>query len=341
MKNNKKIWTIVSCLMITLIILHYLALTITYFSIFNKVPVKDYQVSPGLNYEEIQNDYNIKYISFKSKNNILQGYYLKNDSAKGLVVMSHGFKDGADSLISSQLFFLENGYSVFAFDNSGFNLSSGKINGFSQSLIDLESALTFLNTNNDFKNYKKLLFGFSCGAYASCAIFNLNVLNIYGSVSISGFNDASNLIFNKGKEYVGLLAYLGKDFINLIQTNKFKEYSNYLAIDGINTTTLPFFIIHSLKDKTITYDTCSILSLKNKINNQNVFTYLDKENDHSSLIYSDEAKDYQKNINSSLKKIKSKQEKIQFVKNVNDYKYCEVNYYLYSNILSFYDYCLK
>jgi predicted alpha/beta-fold hydrolase len=311
---------------------------VAYNTIFSRYNRPDYNITPGLiNYEEISETYNRTEVSFKSNNETLQGYYYKNDEAKALVVMSHGANDGADSLLSSSLYFLNNGYSVFSYDNTGCFSSTGRVNGFSQSLIDLENALYFLNEDTNYKNYKKLLFGYSLGGYASTAIFNLDVKNVYGSVSISGFNDASNLIFNKGKSYVGPLAYLGKPIINTIQSKRFKEYNNYTALSGINKVDTPIYLIHGLNDTTIRYKNDSISILKDDIINKNVLYHIEENKDHVSILYSDEANEYRNEIDTNLSKIKKYDEKAEFVKNVDDYKYSKLNMKLYQSIISFYD----
>lgn len=341
MKKYKKTLIITCICIIAFLLLHYVGAIIAYNTIFSRYERPDYNITPGLiNYEEINNTYNRKEVSFKSKNETLQGYYYKNDNAKALVVMSHGSNDGADSLLSSSLFFLNNEYSVFSYDNTGCFSSTGKVNGFAQSLVDLESVLSFLNEDNNYKDYKKLLFGYSWGGYASTAIFNLDIKNVYGSVSISGFNDASNLIFNKGKSYVGPLAYLGKPIINSIQNKKFKEYNNYTALSGINKVNTPIYLIHGLNDTTIRYKNDSIAILKDDITNENVLYQIEENKDHISILYSDEANTYRNEIDTNLSKIKKYDKKVEFVKNVDDYKYSKINMELYQSIISFYDNCM-
>lgn len=328
--------------LISLIIINTAGVNIAYNSTFSRYNRPDYNITPGLiNYQSIKDIYSREEISFKSNEETLKGYYYSIDNSKALIIMSHGLKDGADSLLSSTIYFLNNGYNVFTYDNTGCFDSTGKANGFSQSLVDLKNALFFLNNNDKFNKQRFLLFGYSWGAYATASIFNFDVENIYGSVSISGYNDAKNLFFNKGKTYVGILAYLGKNLIENIQYKKFDKIVNYTAVNGINNTTTPVFVIHGKEDNEIKYNTDSIISLKDNIINSNVIFSLENNKDHISILYSKESYEYQNIVNKQLKSIKKYDKKTVFLKTVDNYKYSEIDNSLYERINNFYNDCIK
>jgi dipeptidyl aminopeptidase/acylaminoacyl peptidase len=343
----KKILLFILIFVVVTTLLSPIAGIIVYNSIFSRVERPNYDLTPGLvDFEEVKEKHNIsrELFSIKSNKETLQGYYYTNDDPKGLIVMSHGLNDGADGLLAITLFFINNGYNVFSYDGTGCYSSSGNsCNGFSQSLIDLENVLYFLNEQPKFSSQKKLLFGYSWGGYASTSIFNLIDENIYGSVAVSAYYDAKNLIYNKGKEYVGFLATLGKPVLDMIIKNRFKEYVNYDSISGINKTSTPFYIIHGTKDSTISHDKYAIISQKDKITNPNVTYKSVNDKDHVSILYSSNAIAYQKQVKENLDNIKkkNKEEIKEYILTVDDELYSELDIDLFNSIISFYHSCLS
>lgn len=310
---------------------------VSYNVMFNTTSRPDYSLTPGLvNYDELSNKIHREKYSFYSDDNLLQGYYYHKENSKALIVMSHGIKDGADSLLSEILYFYQNDFSIFSYDNSGCFDSKGKEKGFTQSLIDLKNTLEFLNTNNNFKNYKKCLFGVSVGGFAATSIFNIDNYNVFASASISGFNDSKEIFFENGKKYVGPLMYLGKPLANVYINNKFKEFANYTAVDGINKVNIPFFIANSKNDSVVSY-LSSIAYQKDNITNPNVTYYIVNDYDHFSILHSNDAINYQSKVNNELKNINSKQKKKDYIKTVDDNLYSQLNEDLFSKIILFYN----
>ena len=227
---------------------------------FQKISRPDYSITPGLvNYEQIKDTLPRKEIKYASNKATLNGYFYENESLENLIVITHGINDGADSLLFVCKYFYDLGYSVFSYDASGSFDSTGKNEGFTQPLIDLRYTLDFLNNNDPYKDSNKLLLGFSAGGFASLAVLSFNQPNVIASASISAFNDSSNLLIEKGKSYVGPLVYGGKWLVDIIQKNKFGEYLNYTAIDGINKSNKPVFVAHGTNDSTIRINIDSVL----------------------------------------------------------------------------------
>ncbi len=341
-KILKKIFVILGITIIASIVINFVGGIIAYNLLFNRYERPDYKITPGIVcYEDVKENYPRQALSYSSGKEILAGYYYPHENEKALIIMSHGIHDGADSLLAQCLFFLDHNYSVFSYDNSGCFSSTGKANGFLQSVIDLKNTLDYLNQDIRFKNRKKLLFGFSWGGYATVSIFNFQTQDIYGSVSLSGYNDAENLIFNKGKSYVGPLAYTGKGIVELIQNVRFKGNEFYTGIDGINHTTTPFFIAHGHQDTTIRFKEDSILFNKNLITNPNVTYYESLDAGHSSLMYSNRANEYRKEVDAQLKSMKDYDDKVEYVKTIDNVIYSELSIDLFEKINEFYQICLK
>ncbi len=58
-------------------------------------------------------------VKFKSGKNTLTGYVYGEKNQKGLVVISHGQGYGAEVYLPQTLFFVDQGWRIFAFDNTG------------------------------------------------------------------------------------------------------------------------------------------------------------------------------------------------------------------------------
>lgn len=340
-KIIKKFLFILLFIVVILTVLSPLSGGIMYAFSFPKVTRPDYTITPGLvNYEEIKDVLPRTEIKYESNQATLNGYYYENKNSDYLVVVSHGMQDGADSLLAVCKYFYDSGYNVFSYDNSGCFDSSGKVQGFSQPLIDLKYTLDFLNENELFKDYKKFLFGLSAGGFAATSVLSFKPENVLCVVSVSAYNDASTLLIDKGKSYVGPLVYVGKPLVEAIQKNKFGDYLSYNAVKGINATNTPSLIIHGKDDKTIRYDVESIIAKKELITNLN-FDYLLVENvGHTSVLYSNEANLYQQEVNNQIKSIKNKKQKTEYVNSIDDYAYSHLNEELFNKIVQFYKNCI-
>ena len=339
----KKVLFIFLSFIIVITLLSPLAGLIAYNKLFSRTERPNYELTPGLvDYSIVNsnNDYSRELYSINSNKETLQGYYYPVENSQAMIVMSHGINDGADGLLPQIMYFIDKGYTVFSYDGTGCYSSSGKSsNGFSQSLIDLENVLHFIDSTPTFASQKKLLFGYSWGGYASTSIFNLDTNNIYGSVSISGYYDAKNLLYNKGKSYVGPLATLGKPFLDILLESRFKDYLSYDAIAGINNTSLPIYIIHGEKDATITYNNLSIISQKDRITNPNVIYQTILNKGHVTLMYSNDSIEYRKKVDKELKELKKKEHKA-YIAQVDDVLYSQIDKELFDNIDLFYKNCL-
>ena len=123
----------------------------------------------------------------------------------------------------------------------------------------------------------------------------------------------------------------------MIQNIKFKGYTSYTAISGINNTSLPILIIHGKNDETISYDKTAIYAFKNKVINKNVTFKLYDGKTHTSILYDNEAITYQQEVNKKIKEIKNYEEKSNYVSSVDDDTYSKVNLELLEEVINFYN----
>jgi dienelactone hydrolase len=351
MKKRKKITLIVVFSIVGFVILNVLGEVIAtpfiYNAIFPRVDIPDYNLTPGLvNYNDIKDTYPRNDVTFKSGDNNLTAHIYEVSSPKGLVIFSHGMKSGADSYLSSEIYFVDHGYSVFTYNSTGTYSSEGdSLIGFPQAVIDLQHALDYVNTISSLSSLKKCLIGHSWGGYAVTEILNFDY-NIAAVASISGANDAEQIVINSAKDTVGdFLATLGQPFVITYQRIKFGDYSSLKAVDGINKKPTKVLIAHGKEDTRFPIERDSIYSHKSEISNPNVIYYLGEGtfSGHSSILYSQDANDYQELLSQQYqallddKKELTYEEQKAFYDTIDDSLYSQINPTLFSNIITMFN----
>jgi alpha-beta hydrolase superfamily lysophospholipase/nitrate reductase NapE component len=140
--------------------------------------------------------------SFPSdKGQMLAGYlYSIGEDQHGTVIIAHGFGDGGhNSYMDVADFFARNGYYVFAYDATAMDKSEGEgLGGVPQGVIDLEHAISFVESNNDIPDLPIVLFGHSWGGYTALGAcreqFGVNAV-----ISIAGFVSAVDMVCARAK----------------------------------------------------------------------------------------------------------------------------------------------
>lgn len=341
-KKIKKIVFIVCSFLLAFFIIANVGSLITYSILFKRAKDIDYSITPGLiNYELVKDVLPRKEYRYTSNDETLCGYFYKNNDKSPLIVVSSGYNDVSDSLLFYHKYFYDLGYNVFSYDNCGSGKSTGTQKGFFQSLIDLESTLKFINNTSDFKNLPLFLFGYSAGGYATTAIFNINDFNVLACVSIAGYNDASALMIEKGKQYVGFLSFLGKPAIDAITYYRFKDYLSYTAIGGIIKTNIPFYIFHGQEDKVIPINQNSIYCKQTDLINKNVYFESYETQGHISILYDSSVLKYQEEVNDTLKSLKSYKEKQDYIGSIDPYYYSKTNLTMTNKVHQLYQSVIK
>ena len=314
-----------------------------YDGVFKRLKRPDYSLTPGLyDYSRYGDLLKRELIEFKSKRVMLEGYYYKAEKPLGLVLFVHGFKSGADDYLPIYYYLVKNNFSVFSYDGTGVYSSEGhSMIGFCQTLVDVESAITFLQKDKRFKKMPLFLLGHSCGGYAVNSVLALKK-GIKACASIAAVNDAYKIVLEKGYQYAGELASSGfpKEFLDVYQRLLFGKYTEYNSLRGLNSVKIPMLVAHGVNDKTIDYNSQSLMSHKDEYKNPNVKFYygFDSQSGHDSIWHSIESNEYQKEVNEHLRQMKraSDNEKREYIKTVNHYLYSEINYSLFDEIISLY-----
>ena len=318
-----------------------------YDSFFNRYERPNYELKPGINNVDRINK-KIKYqnVSFYSDGIKLTGRYFKASFSKGVVICAHGIHAGGDDLLPFALYFLRHHFSVLLFNYKGTYDSEGDSTvGMCESLVDLDAAINYVKTDELFNHQKIYLFGHSWGGYAVTSVLCIHK-DIKAVASVSGLNDGYTMILEKGEQYAGKLADLPKPFLNMYQKSLFKDYVNYNATLGINSSNTKVLIAHGVGDKVISFNYQAIIAHKNEFTNPNVRYYIGKgvRGYHTDILYSEEAFCYKKKIESELKYLElekkeklTDEEKIKVLSKVDHKKYSEINYELMDEIIKMFN----
>jgi pimeloyl-ACP methyl ester carboxylesterase len=236
-------------------------------------------------------------VRFDSNGNKLQGFVYGMENNNGLVVISEGLGGTADDYLPMIMYFVDKGWRVFAFNNTGVGGSEGEsVRGLTQSVIDLDAALTYIETTGAFNGLPVMLAGHSWGGYGVCAVLNYNH-NVKAAVSFAGYNNGSDFFKEIAVLVVGNIYYICSPQAWAIEKYLFGDTVKLNAVDGINKAGIPVMIVHSSDDEVIPATTTSIYAHRGKITNPHVeIVYLEGENaaGHDYVFCSAEQREYRK-----------------------------------------------
>lgn len=293
--KRRKVLKITAIVLLSLILVFCIASPIVVQVLFNDTFARtvrpQHDLTTSLLYEDLDGQYPRESVSFKSGENLLRGHLYASVSPKseGLVIISHGLGGGEESYLPEAKYFLDMGYQVLAYSNTGCWESEGKTCiGLSQSVLDLDAALTWVESESQLEDVPIYLFGHSWGGYAVAAVLAFDH-QITASASISGFNDPMTMIMEWGEDMLGPAIYLEYPFIWINQKLTFGKTFDLTAVDAINSTDTPILIIHGTGDDTVTYTNAGIIASRDRITNPNAQYYIrDKapQNDHNHLFES-------------------------------------------------------
>ena len=300
-----------------------------------------------IRYEDVKEQYDRELLQFMSGENQLQGYLYGQDNSKGLVVVAHGIGGGAENYMAQILYFVDHGYTVFAYDNTGCYESEGEnCIGLPQSAVDLDAALTYIESEERFKDMPVFLFGHSWGGYAVTAVLN-ETHNVTAVASVSGFNDPMTMMVEWAERMMGVLAYAEAPYIYIYEKSIVGEHLGRRAVDGINKSDIPVLIMHGTADEVVEYDGAGIIAYKDEITNSKVEYFVSEQemqNGHTDLMHTLESAQYLENVKEEYNHL-SEQYKGEVEQDVKSAFYAKVDKQLASQmndelmqtIIAFYD----
>ena len=304
--GRKKIMIIaiaaVSFLLVVLLVVFPIAASSVYKSVFGK----RYQTTSWRAFSVDEFDgLTVEECNFQSNGTRLAGYkYSKEgNDAKGLVVLAHGLGGGGHNTYMPFIdYFTSNGYLVFTYDAHGNDNSDGDcVEGLPQGVIDLDSAIRYAQSLEEYKNMPIVLFGHSWGGYSVGNVLNLHP-EIKAAVIVAGFDASYDLLEYQGKQMVGGVAEILIPYVKLHERIKFgKQFSSLTAVQGMANTEAGIMIVHSKDDTTVPakygYDKFYEAYADSK--RFEFIIYEDKG--HEYLFYSEAAWAYREQLNADYK----------------------------------------
>ncbi len=300
-KSRKKI--ICTALILLAVFIIAASMTVTHILLKQNFSRGEYsKYTTDYRYDHYEGSCPRRNVSFKSGENTLQGYIYGGDNTKGLVVFAHGIGGGHEGYISNIVWLVDKGWCVFAYDATGSCTSEGEgTMGLPQSALDMDSALEYIESDEELSALPKVVMGHSWGGYAAAAVLNFDH-DVKAAVSISGYAYPMDMIMEFADGMMGGASKLLYPFVWLDCHGIFGEYTNLSAVDGINKSGIPVLVIHGKEDTMIGFDRSSIISKADEITNPNVRYYpIDgKYSGHNSIFYSEEALDYMEELDEQL-----------------------------------------
>lgn len=289
---------------------------------------------------------NIEPISFMSDDVLLKGNYFFVEKPKGIVLMAHGIHSGGDDYLNIVSCFIDHDYNVFSFNYKGTYDSQGDSTvGLCESIVDVDHAIDYIQSNENYNKLPLFLFGHSWGGYAVSSVLAIKN-NINACACVSAMNSGYTMMVEKAAQYVGGFSKTAKPFFDVYQKMLFKDYVKYTGVMGINASNIPVVVAHGIDDSVIVFDKQSVISHHEEFTNPNVKYYIGKgyQGDHNDIMLSNEAILYKKEIQSELKLLEMKkkgkltnQELVEFYSKIDHALYSKVNEDLMKLIIDTFD----
>ena len=265
--------------------------------------------TPEYYYDHYKANYPRRNVCFYSGKNRLQGYIFGEENTKGLLVFAHGINSGHESYMQEIVWFVDNGWRVFAYDATGSCTSEGRgTTGLIQSALDLHAALTYVESDETLKTLPKCLMGHSWGGYAVAAGLYFGH-DVKASASVAGYSDAIQMMMRFAAATMGKATALLRPLSYVEHLILFGKYATLTAVDGINRANIPVMLIHGTADELVRYDITGIVAHKDEITNPNVIIYpmSDKGQDaHSSIFHNAKSVEEIARINAQLGELEQK-----------------------------------
>ena len=277
---------------------------------------------------------NAEPIEFKTpEENTIKGYIYSypNYNKENIIIFCHGIGGGHRSYMREIETLCKNGYQVVAYDNVGCFESSGRdIRGFTESLNDLVSCISYLEINKYLDNKKLSIIGHSWGGYAAGNILNYykdihSICVISGFVSLKLFAKSANKTFAKQ--------------IYNFEKHANPKYVDSSSLDAFKNSEANILVIHSKDDYLVSY-LVGAGYLKDNLEEKPNVKYLILENKKHNPNYSDEAikclySFYEEFPRLQREKVlKTKEDKIEYMNKLDFYKMTEQDPEVWKEIIN-------
>ncbi|MBQ4511649.1 MAG: alpha/beta fold hydrolase [Anaerolineaceae bacterium] len=262
MKKTMKIILIIFFSLVLLIVVGLWALSVYIYNEKFNQRFESYEPQM-LRVEDFDGLERTKYEFPSDKGQKLTGYLYSHGDAdpQGIIILAHGFGGGGhNSYMDVADYFTQNGFLVFAYDATGNDESEGKgVGGLPQGVIDLDHAITFVETSGNFPQLPIMLFGHSWGAYSSGSVLSYHP-EVKAIIACSGFNSSPEMFEAEGRREAGDGIALLLPFVKLHEAIKYGKYASSSVLNGLAASDARVMVVHGAEDDfvpaSIGYDRC-------------------------------------------------------------------------------------
>ena len=287
-----------------------------------------------------------KHIFKTNKDNNLVGYmyYYPSVTQKGLIILSHGFGGGGQrTYMDCTNYLCKHGFYVFAYDATANDESEGVgVGGFPQGIIDINHAIEYVESLENYSKLPLFLFGHSWGGYNSANALYYHP-EVKAIVSIAGFNNSIEMIKHHGYQYGGASADSMIPYVSNKEQQLFGKYATSTAMQAFANSTSGVFIIQSYDDPVVLFES-GYKIYYDTYKDDPRFKFILYENRGHNTVYFDESstkytKHLQEKWDAFNKEKHSEQEKIEFLKKNIDRTIWNdrLDEDLFSQIIEFYE----
>ena len=232
----------------------------------------------------------------------LCGFFYKKGEVtrRELIVFEHGMGCGHRSYLREIETICNMGYEVFTYDHTGTRFSEGEnIGGFTQSLVDLDRAITTLKASGRALGRSIAVIGHSWGGYSTLNIAALHP-DLTHTVALAGYVSVEAML----EDLLGGLKGYAPELLSM-EAERFGSYSyadaRYSLLASRNTKTL---VMHSSDDKTCSYR--NFERIKNSLAGREGLTLISLDNKGHNPNYTEVAVRYKDEFFAELTRMKKK-----------------------------------
>ena len=265
-------------------------------------------------------------------------FYFRGDKRYDrLMILDHGMGCGHASYLKEIDVITRRGYTVFTYDHTGTLDSEGKdIGGFSQSLSDLDRAVAFVRSLDEYKDASISVIGHSWGGFSA-----MNIAALYPDithvVAISGFISPRAI---QHQALSGILV-IYRPTLYKLERDALPDYYLYDGRESMkkakNTKTL---FIHSRDDKTCSFK-AHFEELRRALEGEERIEFLAVDNKNHHPQYTEEAVKYKAEFNRELRRrikngtLNTDEEKAEFVNSYDFHKMAEQDETFWNAVFEF------
>lgn len=265
-------------------------------------------------------------------------YYRGEKRVDRIIVFDHGMGCGHAAYMREINLLTERGFTVYSYDHTGTYRSEGDtIGGFSQSLSDLDKAITMLENHPEYKGADISVIGHSWGGFSTMNIAALHP-RISHVVPMAGFISVQKI---QEQFFSGFLKHYRKAVFKL-ESERFPDYCELDGRKSLAGASTKALVIHSRDDYMVNFE-LHFDALRSALTGSENVEFLALEAKGHNPNYTKDAVKLLQSFNADLraknkkKKLKTDEAKAAFVASYDWYKITDQDADVWDRIIAFLD----